>query len=117
MVLSKTEEAPMTPRKASLRVAHQGSCANATKNALSSVGRGSGCTCDPSYYTFYRGRDGRAVKGPRVKDRRVGDRLLNKVQVAIDEGHAGIAVPKRLTFREWADEFEEQVSNRVARGE
>ena len=107
----------MTPRKASLRVAHQARCANSSKTALSSVGRGSGCTCEPSYYTFARDRDGRPVKGPRVKDRRVADRALNKAQVAIDEGRVGVARPTVVTFAEWADEFERQVSKRVDRGE
>jgi integrase len=116
-VLSKTKEAPMTPRKASLRVAHASACPNASKTALDSIGRGSGCTCEPSFYTFHRDREGRPVKGPRVKDRRVAERALTKEQFAIDEGRAGIAQPKRVTFGEWADRFEEQVSKRVARGE
>ena len=35
----------MAPRKVSLRVAHQGSCPNATRTALDSIGRGTGCAC------------------------------------------------------------------------
>jgi integrase len=107
----------MTPRKASLRVAHQGDCPNKNKTALSSVGRGAGCGCEPSYYTFTRDRDGRSVKSPRVKDRRVAERALNKAQVAIDEGRAGVARPNVTSFKDWADEFERQVSLRVDRGE
>ena len=39
----------MTPRKASLRVAHQGSCPNANATALDSL---TGCKCKPSYYVL-----------------------------------------------------------------
>jgi integrase len=107
----------MTPRKASLRVAHASACPNASKTALDSTGRGSGCTCEPSYYVFSRDRQGRPEKTPRVKDRRVAERALTKKQFEIDEGRAGIAQPKRITFNEWANRFEEQVSKRVARSE
>ncbi len=88
----------MTPRKASLRVAHQGNCPNASKTALESVGRGSGCSCSPSYYTFRRGRDGRPVKGKRVKDRRVAERALTAVQFEIDEGRTGQKRQSDLSF-------------------
>jgi hypothetical protein len=37
----------MTPRKASLRVAHSSKCANRNATALKSL---KGCTCKPSYY-------------------------------------------------------------------
>lgn len=107
----------MSPRKASLRVAHQGSCPNATKTALDSVGRGSGCTCSPSYYTFRRLRDGSVEKGPRIKDRRVADRALTKVQSEIDEGRVGVARPKNSAFSEWADEFERITQARVDAGD
>jgi hypothetical protein len=112
-VLSKINEAPVTPRKASLRVAHASACPNASKTALDSTGRGSGCSCEPSFYTFHRDRDGRVVKGPRVKDRRVAERALTKDQFGIDDGRVGVSQPKRVTFSEWADEFEAQVSKRV----
>jgi hypothetical protein len=49
----------------SVRVAHSKKCANASKTSLNSVGRGSGCTCQPSYYTFHR-RDITLGGGPGV---------------------------------------------------
>jgi len=107
----------MTPRKASLRVAHQRGCANASRTALESVGRGSGCTCSPSYYTFRRLRDGGVEKGPRIKDRRVAERALTAVQFEIDEGRVGISRPKNPPFAEWADEFEQITQARVDAGD
>jgi integrase len=107
----------MSPKKASLRVAHQGNCPNATRTALDSVGRGSGCACSPSYYTFQRGKDGRPIKGPRVKDRQTADRALTKVQREMDEGKVGVARPKMMTFRTWADEFERITEGRVRAGD
>lgn len=92
----------MTPRRASLRVAHQASCPNATKTSLDSL---AGCKCQPSYYVFNRRPDGTAEKTRRVKDRQVAERVLRKVQVEIDEGRAGIAKPKDRTFAEWAAEY------------
>src|SRR5437868_2424548 len=92
----------MTPRRASLRVAHQAGCPNATKTSIDSL---KGCKCKPSYFTFHRGRDGRAVKGARVKDRQVAERALRKVQVTIDEDRTDQARPKNETFDEWADEY------------
>ena len=95
----------MSPRKASLRVAHARSCPNVSKTALSSVGRGSGCACAPSYYVFSRDRDGRPVKRARVKDRKTAERALAAAQREIDEGRVGIAKPKNITFSEWADDL------------
>jgi hypothetical protein len=94
-------------------VAHQGSCPNASKTALESVGRGSGCTCSPSYYTFRRGRDGKVEKGPRVKNRQVADRALTAVQFEIDEGRAGQKRQSDLSFDAWADEWETIIEGRV----
>jgi integrase len=107
----------MTPRTASLRVAHQGTCPNATKTALTSVGRGRGCKCQPSFYTFHRNRNGDSVKGSRVKSRQVADRALRKLQVEIDERRVGQSRPKELTFGEWADEFERHTEARVNSGD
>lgn len=104
----------MTPRKASLRVAHQGSCPNANATALDSL---KGCKCSPSFYTLHRGRDGRAIKGPRVKDRRVAERALTAVQFEIDEGRVGQRRPSQRTFSEWADEFERITESRVRSGD
>jgi integrase len=107
----------MSPRKASLRVAHQRSCANATKTALDSLGRGSGCTCQPSYYVFSRDRDGRPVKRPRVKDRRTAERAVAAAQREIDEGRAGLGRKKQIDFNTWADEYEEILEARIKAGE
>ncbi len=104
----------MSPRKASLRVAHQRSCKNATKTALSSL---KGCTCSPSYYTFHRDREGRPDKGSRVKDRRTAETALNLLQVAIDEPRAGIKREKNVTFDEWAATFEKILDDRIRAGE
>ena len=51
-------------RKVALRVAYQKSCPNESKSALTSVGRGSGCTCQPSYYTFQRTPTGASRRVP-----------------------------------------------------
>jgi integrase len=107
----------MTPRTASLRVAHQAACPNKTLTTLESVGRGSGCTCKPSYYTFHRNRTGDSVKGSRVKSRQVADRALRKLQVEIDERRVGQSRPKDKTFNEWADEFERITEGRVRSGD
>jgi integrase len=107
----------MTPRTASIRVAHQGTCPNATKTALTSVGRGSGCKCEPSFYTFHRNRDGKPEKGPRIKSRQVADRALRKLQVEIDERRVGQTRRRELTFGEWADEFERHTEARVDSGD
>jgi integrase len=104
----------MSPRKASLRVAHQRGCRNEHRTALDSL---RGCTCDPSYYTFHRDRDGRPQKGPRVRDRRTADRALASIQREIDEGRVGLAKPKTITFDEWADEYEKILDARIAAGE
>ncbi len=87
------------PRQASLKVAHAADCPQANRNALDSL---RGCTCKPSYFTFHRDRNGRVVKGPRVKDRQVAERSLRKVQVEIDEGRTGQTRPADVTFDAWA---------------
>jgi integrase len=90
----------MTARKASLRVAHSRDCANANQTTIDSV---KGCTCKPSYFTFYRGRDGRPIKSPRVKDRRTAERALTALQAGIDAGRAGTAKRRTVTFDAWGD--------------
>lgn len=94
----------MTPRRASLRVAHQASCPRAGKTTIESL-KGCKCKPGPSYYTFHRGRDGRPVKGPRVRDRQIADRALRKLQVGIDDGRVGNVTAADRTFKEWADEY------------
>ncbi|HEU0246937.1 MAG TPA: hypothetical protein VFR38_07605, partial [Gaiellaceae bacterium] len=107
----------MSPRKASLRVAHQRACPNASRTALSSIGRGSGCNCEPSYYVQSRDRDGRPVKTKRVRDRRTADRALAAAQREIDEGRVGLARPREITFDDWATEYEAILDGRIAAGE
>lgn len=94
----------MTPRKASLRVAHQGNCPNASKTALDSL-RGCKCKPGPSYYVSSRRSDGKVEKGPRVRDRGEADKALRRKQVEIDQGVLGVARAKDQTFSEWADEY------------
>ncbi|HEY7005189.1 MAG TPA: site-specific integrase [Sphingomicrobium sp.] len=92
--------------RASLRAAHSRSCPNASKTAVSSTGRGSDCTCQPSYYTFHRGPDGKPVKGDRVRDRQQADRGLTALQADIDAGRLRLRRARRVpTFGEWADTF------------
>jgi hypothetical protein len=92
----------VTPRRASLRVAHQAACPNANATSVESL---KGCKCQPSYYTFHRDSSGKPVKGPRVRDRQAGDRSLRKLQVQIDEGHLGHQRAEDRTFSEWAAEY------------
>jgi integrase len=92
------------PRSASLQVAHQRDCTNATKTSLGSF---NGCTCKPSYYTSYR-KGSTVVKGPRVRNRQVADRGLRKLLVELDEGRAEVGPQRRRdtwTFDRWADEY------------
>jgi integrase len=104
----------MSPRKASLRVAHQRACANVTQTAIDSL---KGCTCSPSYYVFQRDRDGRPGKSPRVKDRRVADTMLREAQRELDEGRAGIKREQNIDFSEWADRYEAIIEGRIKAGE
>jgi hypothetical protein len=64
-----------------------------------------------------RDRDGRPVKGARVKDRTTAERALAATQREIDEGRVGIAKPLNITFSDWADEFERILDARIASGE
>lgn len=94
----------MTPRTASLRVAHQATCPNANQTTLDSL-RGCKCKPGPSYYTFHRGRDSKPVKGARVRSRKVADAALNALQVEIDQGRVGQSKPSDLTFDQWATQY------------
>jgi hypothetical protein len=80
---------PVT-RSATLRVAHSRSCPNATRSALNSTGKGSGCTCKPAYFTFHRDSGANPVYGPRVRERQTAERALRKLLVTIDEGRVGV---------------------------
>jgi integrase len=103
-----------TPRSASLRVAHSRGCANASRSSLDSLEE---CTCKPSYYTFHRDEEGRVTKSARVRDRRVAERALMKLQIEIDEGRVGVRRPKDESFERWAEKYEEIVAARVRSGE
>jgi integrase len=104
----------MSPRKASLRVAHSKACRNANKTALESL---KGCTCQPSYYVFQRDRDGKPEKSARVKDRRTADEMLRAAQRELDEGRGGIRREQNISFNEWADRYEQIIEKRIAVGE
>ncbi len=107
----------MTPRSASLRVAHQAHCPNATRSAVDSIDKSCKASgCKPSYFTFYRGHDGKPRKSARVKDRRVADKMLGEKQVEIDKGRAGYDESKPVPFTEWADEFERHCQQRIDTG-
>ena len=99
----------MTPRKVSVRVAHQRGCANASKTALSSVGRKSGCTCSPSFYTFHRDRNEKVVKGKRYPDREFVEKLAVQIQHELNQGRAGYEQVAEIDFPEWANKFENEV--------
>jgi len=93
----------------SLRVAHQRTCgtpegANASRTALSSL---EGCTCKPSYYSFYRDRSGVAVKGSRVRTRQEAERDATRLQAELDAGRL-LRRERNITFAEWADSWLEQ---------
>lgn len=107
----------MTPRTASLRVAHQGHCPNATKTALTSIGRGSGCKCSPTYYTSHRTSDNKVKKSERYQTREVADEALNALRVKIDRGRADLARPERCTFGQWADRYEKILEGRIRAGD
>jgi integrase len=102
----------MTPRTASLRVAHQRRCANANKTSPDSV---DGCTCEKgkrAYYVMWRDRSGATRKSPRVRDRREADKLLRAKQVEIDQGRAGTAPQRTIAFPAWVDEYERILEQR-----
>ena len=108
----------MTPRKASLRVAHQARCANASKSALESTGKGSGCTCSPSFYVMHRDRSEAVRKSPRVRNRAEAEKLLRQTQVEIDQGRIGTAPRKEVTLPQWIDGgYAEVLNARGVRGE
>ena len=104
----------VTPRKASLRVAHQAKCPKANATTIASL---KGCKCKPSYYTLHRGRDGRTIKSARVKTRKAAQDKVNELQVDIDRGRLGQRRPSQLTFSEWADQFEANTESRVRSGD
>lgn len=107
----------MTPRTASLRVAHQAHCPNANRSAVDSIDKACKASgCKPSYFTFHRGHDGKPRKSVRVKDRRVADKMLRELQVEIDKGRAGYTEESNLAFPEWVAQFKIHAQQRVDSG-
>src|SRR4051812_7638877 len=102
----------MTPRTASLRVAHQRKCANAKQTSLESL---SGCSCENgkrTYYVAWRDRSGATCKSPRLRDQREAEKLLRAKQVEIDQGRAGTAPERNIEFPAWIDEYQEIIAAR-----
>ncbi len=99
----------MTPRKADLRVAHQASCAHASKTALESL---KGCSCRPKFYVSWRDHTGATRKSERTDDRQLAEKMLRAQQVEIDRGNIGYQETKQTTFPEWAAEYEEILEQR-----
>jgi integrase len=102
----------MTPRTASLRVAHQRKCAHASQTSLESL---RGCTCDKgkrAYYVSWRDRSGATRKSPRIRDRREAEKLFRAKQVELDQGRAGTAPARTIAFPDWVDEYQEILASR-----
>ena len=91
--------------KVSVRVAHQRGCANETRTATDSVGRGSGCTCKPSYYTLYRDKLGRATKGQAGSRPEGGGAVRDRAAGAVDAKRLGLHRTEEVTFSEWVDRW------------
>jgi len=105
----------------SVRVAHSKKCANANKTKLDSVGRGSGCTCQPSYYTLHREPIGddryKPIKGKRVRDKKTVLEAAARLQRELDEPRVGIVKAKQITFPAWVDEYERILEAGVSKGD
>ena len=79
-----------------------------------------GCTCagGPSYYTSFRDRSGRTIKGPRIKNRRVAEAALRELQVELDDkGRVGWTEERNIEFPGWVDEYETILDRRVRNGD
>src|SRR5262249_20967387 len=105
----------------SVRVAHQRKCANYGKTALDSTQKRSGCTCQPSYYTFHREPVGtdryKPIKGKRVRDKKVALEAAIRLQREIDSGRVGIVKPKTITLPAWSAEYEKILGAAVRKGD
>jgi integrase len=105
----------------SVRVAHSRSCANSSSTSLKSAGRGSGCTCKPSYYTFHRAPVGgdryRPIKGKRVKDLKTVQESAKRIQRDIDAGRVDFTQLKRITFPAWLVQYEHILEAGVDKGD
>lgn len=108
----------MTPRKASLRVAHQRTCPLASRTSIASVAKGAGCTCKPSYYVLWRDRSGATLKSTRVRDRRLADKMLTQQQAQIDAGNVGWDDRRReIEFSAWLGLYTELLDERGVKEE
>ena len=119
----------MKTRSASLQVAHQGASKSPERKACPMFGKSGldsleGCTCKPSYFTFYRDNAGRIIRGDdgtgqivgRTRKRRDAERWLDRLQARIDDGIANPERRKSISFPAWVDEYNAIVAKRVARG-
>jgi integrase/recombinase XerC len=112
----------VTPRTASLQVAHSTGCPNAGRSSIESVDKACrAAKCQPRYYTLHReeGPDGRPVrvKGTRFTDRAVAEKALRRLQVALDEQRAGTVREQNVTFQTWAREYKRHVADLVNMGD
>jgi len=104
----------------SVRVAHSRGCPNHSKTTLTSVGRGSGCACQPSYYTFYRepvAGGYKPINGKRVKDKNIALQSATRIQNELDRGKLGLVKAKSITFPIWIDEYEKMLAAAVVKGD
>jgi integrase len=76
-----------------------------TRSSLASTEEG--CKCKPSYFTFYRDKGGRPVKGSRVRSRRVAERSAHALQAELDAGRL-LRRDSNIDFAEWADSWLER---------
>lgn len=115
----------MTPRAASLRVAHQARCPHENKTALASLKTCGddcspacrGCSCKtPAYYVLWRDRSGATRKSSRVRDRRLADKMLREQQVEIDKGNVGYSEQKTIALPAWIAEWEAILERRNVKG-
>ena len=111
----------MKTRSASLQVAHQKACPMAGRAGFDSL---DGCTCKPSYFTFYRDSTGRIVRGDdgtgeivgRTRRRRDAERWLARLLDRIEQGNGDPNRRQSMAFPAWVDEYEADLAKRVARG-
>jgi hypothetical protein len=102
-------------RKATLRIAHSRSCANAKQTSIDSL---TGCTCKNgkrSYYVMWRDANGKTRKSARVHDKDTADQLQREQQVKLDKGNVGYEELKQIAFPDWAAEFEKILAEHVRR--
>jgi integrase len=108
----------VTPRKASLRVAHQQTCPLVSRTSIASVAKGAGCSCKPAYYVLWRDRSGATLKSTRVRDRRLADKMLTQQQAQIDVGNVGWGDRRKdIEFSAWLELYRELLDERGVKEE